>query len=210
MPLIPADHAFLCLHDFLHAVAKSPMRCCGAQRPPATISSPVKPGRKSGGRPRGHYRWGETLYRHFLALISGLSPVFLSRGAGAFRVVLERALEARGLGALLPSRTGHLTRPERFPPTTRAWNARDGVNTTSRLGLESVHIFVPLCTPPNGTRARPRLCYWLSFGPIRQGRIRPTGTTAVAVRQTFPRACGSAAACRGRVQASDRQGVDTS
>ena len=39
-------------------------------------------------------RWGETLYRRFRLYLWGSAQAFLSRGAEAFRVVLERPLEA--------------------------------------------------------------------------------------------------------------------
>ncbi len=38
-------------------------------------------------------RWGETLYRRFRLYLWGSAQAFLSRGAEAFRVVLERPLE---------------------------------------------------------------------------------------------------------------------
>ncbi|TCT19152.1 methyltransferase domain-containing protein [Thiobaca trueperi] len=39
-------------------------------------------------------RWGETLYRRFRLYLWGSAQAFLSRRADAFRVVLERPLEA--------------------------------------------------------------------------------------------------------------------
>ena len=39
-------------------------------------------------------RWGETLYRRFRLYLWGSALAFLSRSAEAFRVVLERPLDA--------------------------------------------------------------------------------------------------------------------
>jgi SAM-dependent methyltransferase len=93
--IFPADHAFLCLHDFLHAVAKSPMEVLAVHNDRHNYFLTCKAWAENLDAARDEIirRWGETLYRRFRLYLWGSAQAFLSRGAEAFRVVLERPLE---------------------------------------------------------------------------------------------------------------------
>jgi cyclopropane-fatty-acyl-phospholipid synthase len=94
--IFPADHAFLCLHDFLHAVAKSPLEVLTVDNDRHNYFLTCKAWAENLEAAQDEIirRWGETLYRRFRLYLWGSAQAFLSRGAEAFRVVLERPLEA--------------------------------------------------------------------------------------------------------------------
>ena len=89
------DHAFLCLRDFLHAVAKSPMEALAVHNDRHNYFLTCKAWAENLDAARDEIicRWGETLYLRFRLYLWGSAQAFLSRGAEAFRVGLERALE---------------------------------------------------------------------------------------------------------------------
>ncbi len=93
--IFPADHAFLCLHDFLHAVAKSPMEVLAVHNDRHNYFLTCKAWAENLEAAREDIvaRWGETLYRRFRLYLWGSAQAFLSCGAEAFRVVLERPPE---------------------------------------------------------------------------------------------------------------------
>jgi len=94
--IFPADHAFLCLHDFLHAVTKTPVEVLAVHNDRHNYFLTCKAWAENLEAAREDIvaRWGETLYRRFRLYLWGSAQAFLSRGAEAFRVVLERPLEA--------------------------------------------------------------------------------------------------------------------
>ncbi|HYN76588.1 MAG TPA: class I SAM-dependent methyltransferase [Lamprocystis sp. (in: g-proteobacteria)] len=94
--IFPADHAFLCLHDFLRAVAKTPMEVLAVynDRHNYFLTCRAWAENLEAAREDIIARWGETLYRRFRLYLWGSAQAFLSRGAEAFRVVLERPLDA--------------------------------------------------------------------------------------------------------------------
>ena len=93
--IFPADHAFLCLHDFLHAVAKTPMEVLAVynDRHNYFLTCRAWAENLEAASEDIIARWGETLYRRFRLYLWGSAQAFLSRGAEAFRVVLERPLD---------------------------------------------------------------------------------------------------------------------
>jgi cyclopropane-fatty-acyl-phospholipid synthase len=92
--IFPADHAFLCLHDWLRAVAKSPLEVLTVDNDRHNYFLTCKAWAENleAAREDIVVRWGETLYRRFRLYLWGSAQAFLSRGAEAFRVVLERPL----------------------------------------------------------------------------------------------------------------------
>ena len=93
--IFPADHAFLCLHDFLRAVAKSPLEVLRVDNDRHNYFLTCRAWARNLEAAREDIiaRWGETLYRRFRLYLWGSAQAFLSGGADAFRVVLERPLE---------------------------------------------------------------------------------------------------------------------
>ncbi|MBK1709105.1 MULTISPECIES: class I SAM-dependent methyltransferase [Marichromatium] len=89
--IFPADHAFLCLHDFLRAVAKSPLEVLKVDNDRYNYFLTCKAWAENLEAARTDIiaRWGETLYRRFRLYLWGSAQAFLSCGAEAFRVVLE-------------------------------------------------------------------------------------------------------------------------
>ncbi len=94
--IFPAHHAFLCLHDFLRAVAKSPLEVLTVDNDRHNYFLTCRAWAENLDAARDEIiaRWGETLYRRFRLYLWGSAQAFLSGGADAFRVVLERPLEA--------------------------------------------------------------------------------------------------------------------
>ena len=94
--IFPADHAFLCLHDFLRAAAKSPLDVLTVDNDRHNYFLTCRAWAENLDAARDEIiaRWGETLYRRFRLYLWGSAQAFLSGGADAFRVVLERPLEA--------------------------------------------------------------------------------------------------------------------
>ncbi len=93
--IFPADHTFLCLHDFLSAVAKTEMDVLEVHNDRHNYFLTCKAWAENLEAARDDIvrRWGETLYRRFRLYLWGSAYAFLSRSAEAFRVVLERPLE---------------------------------------------------------------------------------------------------------------------
>jgi cyclopropane-fatty-acyl-phospholipid synthase len=94
--IFPADHAFLCLHEFLRAVARTPMEVLTVYNDRHNYFLTCKAWAENLDAARDEIirRWGETLYRRFRLYLWGSAYAFLSRSAEAFRVVLERPLDA--------------------------------------------------------------------------------------------------------------------
>jgi beta-glucosidase len=84
------------LHDFLRAVAKSPLEVLTVDndRHNYFLTCRAWAENLEAARDEIIARWGETLYRRFRLYLWGSAQAFLSGGAEAFRVVLERPLEA--------------------------------------------------------------------------------------------------------------------
>ncbi len=94
--IFPADHAFLCLHDLLREVAKSPLEVLTVDDDRHNYFLTCKAWAENLDAAREDIiaRWGETLYRRFRLYLWGSAQSFLNGGAEAFRVVLERPLDA--------------------------------------------------------------------------------------------------------------------
>lgn len=94
--IFPADHAFLCLHDFLTVVAKTPMDVLAVHNDRHSYFLTCKAWAENLEAARDEIirRWGDALYRRFRIYLWGSAYAFLSHNAEAFRVVLERPLEA--------------------------------------------------------------------------------------------------------------------
>jgi len=94
--IFPADHAFLCLHDFLHAVAKTPMEVLAVHNDRHNYFLTRKDWAENLDAARDEIirRWGEALYRRFRLYLWGSAYAFLSRSADAYRLVLERPPDA--------------------------------------------------------------------------------------------------------------------
>lgn len=93
--IFPADHAFLCLHDFLSAVARTPMEVLAVYNDRHNYFLTCRAWAENLDAAREDIigRSGEALYRRFRLYLWGSAYAFLSRSAEAFRVVLERPLE---------------------------------------------------------------------------------------------------------------------
>jgi cyclopropane-fatty-acyl-phospholipid synthase len=94
--IFPADHSFLCLHDFLAAVAKGGMDVLAVHNDRHSYFLTCKAWAENLDAARDEIirRWGEALYRRFRLYLWGSAYAFLSHHADAFRVVLERPPEA--------------------------------------------------------------------------------------------------------------------
>ena len=94
--IFPADPAFLCLHDFLTAAAKTPMDVLAVHNDRHSYFLTCKAWAENLEAARDEIirRWGDALYRRFRIYLWGSAYAFLSHNAEAFRVVLERPLEA--------------------------------------------------------------------------------------------------------------------
>jgi cyclopropane-fatty-acyl-phospholipid synthase len=94
--IFPADHAYFCLHDFLTAAAKTPMDVLAVHNDRHSYFLTCKAWAENLEAARDDIirRWGEALYRRFRLYLWGSAYAFLSHGMEAFRVVLERPLEA--------------------------------------------------------------------------------------------------------------------
>ena len=82
--IFPADHAFLCLHDFLRAVAKSPLEVLTVDNDRHNYFLACRAWAENLDAARDEIiaRWGETLYRRFPALSLGLGPGLSERRRG--------------------------------------------------------------------------------------------------------------------------------
>jgi len=94
--IFPADHAYFCLHEFLTAAAKTPMDVLAVHNDRHSYFLTCKAWAENLEAARDDIirRWGEALYRRFRLYLWGSAYAFLSHGMEAFRVVLERPLEA--------------------------------------------------------------------------------------------------------------------
>jgi len=94
--IFPADHAYFCLHDFLTAAAKTSMDVLAVHNDRHSYFLTCKAWAENLEAARDDIirRWGEALYRRFRLYLWGSAYAFLSHGMEAFRVVLERPLEA--------------------------------------------------------------------------------------------------------------------
>jgi len=90
--IFPGDHSYFCLHEFLAAVAKTPMEVLAVHndRNNYMLTCTAWAEKLEVARDEIIGRWGETLYRRFRLYLWGSAHAFLSRGMDAYRVVLER------------------------------------------------------------------------------------------------------------------------
>lgn len=96
--IFPADHSFFCLHDFLAALARTPMDMLAAYNDRHSYFLTCKAWAENLDAARDDIieRWGEPLYRRFRLYLWGSAHAFLNRGMDAYRLVLERPDMALG------------------------------------------------------------------------------------------------------------------
>jgi cyclopropane-fatty-acyl-phospholipid synthase len=94
--IFPGDHSYFCLHDFLTAVAKTPLDVLAVYNDRHSYYLTCKAWAENLEVAREEIirRWGEALYRRFRLYLWGSAYAFLDRGMEAYRVVLERPREA--------------------------------------------------------------------------------------------------------------------
>lgn len=90
--IFPGDHSYFCLHEFLTAVAKTPMEVLAVHNDRHNYFLTCKTWAENLESARDEIinRWGEKLYRRFRLYLWGSAYAFLSRGMDAYRVVLQR------------------------------------------------------------------------------------------------------------------------
>jgi len=90
--VFPGDHAYFCLHEFLAAVAKTPLEVLSVYNDRHSYFLTCKAWAENleAARDEIIHRWGETLYRRFRLYLWGSAHAFLSRGLDAYRMVLQR------------------------------------------------------------------------------------------------------------------------
>lgn len=90
--IFPGDHSYFCLHEFLAAVARTPMEVLAVHndRHNYFLTCTAWAEKLEAARDEIASRWGETLYRRFRLYLWGSAHAFLTRGMDAYRVVLER------------------------------------------------------------------------------------------------------------------------
>jgi cyclopropane-fatty-acyl-phospholipid synthase len=90
--IFPGDHSYFCLHEFLTAVAKTPLEVLAVHNDRHSYYLTCKAWAENLEAARDEIisRWGETLYRRFRLYLWGSAYAFLSRGMDAYRVVLQR------------------------------------------------------------------------------------------------------------------------
>ena len=90
--IFPGDHSYFCLHEFLAAVARTPMEVLAVHndRHNYFLTCTAWAEKLEAARDEIVSRWGETLYRRFRLYLWGSAHAFLTRGMDAYRVVLER------------------------------------------------------------------------------------------------------------------------
>jgi cyclopropane-fatty-acyl-phospholipid synthase len=93
--IFPGDHSYFCLHDFLAAVAKTPLDVLAVYNDRHSYYLTCKAWAQNleAAREEIIHRWGEALYRRFRLYLWGSAHAFLNRGMEAYRVVLERPQE---------------------------------------------------------------------------------------------------------------------
>ncbi|MEQ6341463.1 MAG: class I SAM-dependent methyltransferase [Gammaproteobacteria bacterium] len=94
--IFPGDHSYFCLHEFLNAVAKTPLEVLTVHNDRHSYFLTCKAWAENLELARDEIvsRWGEMLYRRFRLYLWGSAYAFLSRGMDAYRVVLERPQDA--------------------------------------------------------------------------------------------------------------------
>lgn len=94
--IFPGDHSYFCLHEFLSAVAKTPLEVLTVHNDRHSYFLTCKAWAENLELARDEIvsRWGEMLYRRFRLYLWGSAYAFLSRGMDAYRVVLERPQDA--------------------------------------------------------------------------------------------------------------------
>jgi cyclopropane-fatty-acyl-phospholipid synthase len=90
--IFPGDHSYFCLHEFLTAVAKTPLEVLAVYNDRHSYYLTCKAWAENLESARDEIisRWGETLYRRFRLYLWGSAYAFNSRGMDAYRVVLQR------------------------------------------------------------------------------------------------------------------------
>lgn len=90
--IFPGDHSYFCLHEFLTAVARTPMEVLAVynDRHNYRLTCTAWAEKLEAARDEIISRWGERLYRRFRLYLWGSAHAFLTRGMDAYRVVLER------------------------------------------------------------------------------------------------------------------------
>jgi cyclopropane-fatty-acyl-phospholipid synthase len=90
--IFAADHAYLCLHDFLTAAAQTPLDVLAVHNDRHNYFLTCKAWAENLEAARDELirDWGEALYRRFRLYLWGSAQAFQSRSTEAFRVVLER------------------------------------------------------------------------------------------------------------------------
>jgi cyclopropane-fatty-acyl-phospholipid synthase len=94
--IFPGDHSYFCLHEFLTAVAKSPLEVLAVHNDRHSYYLTCKAWAENLDSARDEIisRWGEMLYRRFRLYLWGSAYAFMSRGMDAYRVVLQRPDDA--------------------------------------------------------------------------------------------------------------------
>ena len=94
--IFPGDHSYFCLHEFLTAVAKTPLEVLAVHNDRHSYYLTCKAWAENleAAREEIIRRWGEMLYRRFRLYLWGSAYAFLSRGMDAYRVVLQRPGDA--------------------------------------------------------------------------------------------------------------------
>lgn len=95
--VFPGDHCYFCLHEFLAALAATPLEALAVHNDRHSYYLTCKAWAENldAAREEIIQRWGEALYRRFRLYLWGSAYAFLNRGMEAYRVVLERPLAAR-------------------------------------------------------------------------------------------------------------------
>ncbi len=90
--VFPGDHSYFCLHEFLTAVAKSPLEVLSVYNDRYSYYLTCKAWAENLESARDEIisRWGDRLYRRFRLYLWGSAYAFLSRGMDAYRCVLQR------------------------------------------------------------------------------------------------------------------------
>ncbi len=98
--IYPGNHSFLCLHDFLAALAETPFALQALHNDRHSYYLTCKAWAENLERARGEAirRWGERLYRTFRLYLWGSAHAFLSDRLQAYRLVLELPLTTREEG----------------------------------------------------------------------------------------------------------------
>lgn len=93
--VFPGDHSYFCLHDFLGAVAETPLEVLAVYNDRHSYYLTCKAWAEKLETARAEIirRWGDELYRRFRLYLWGSAHAFLSHGMEAYRVVLERPRE---------------------------------------------------------------------------------------------------------------------